>query len=368
MQPQEHFSKFTDNIKAIRWETDQESRAPIGVGIGMTSGDGEQVAFAAPHDCRGPVEDWLGELMGHCCDMMREQLESSVTAFVELPRERWLAEYCSQLCITTSQIWWTSEVNQAFERLEQGNEAAIKDYSGQLIAGLNTYVEMVLGNLTKDMRTKLKTLITIEVHARDVVGRFIADRIEAAADFAWQSQLKYCWDEEKHDCYISISDAEFRYSYEYVGNCGRLVITALTDRCYITLTQALRLCLGGAPAGPAGTGKTETTKDLGRGLAIWVIVQNCSDQMNYKVRVVPSTETSSHQGPPCQCLHTLKNVHRRWRTSFPASPRPARGVVLTSSIGSQSKCFLSSQASMAASLTESKHRQTRLSSRRRKLH
>uniref|UniRef100_A0A8C4UZ95 Dynein axonemal heavy chain 17 n=1 Tax=Falco tinnunculus TaxID=100819 RepID=A0A8C4UZ95_FALTI len=278
---QRHLSKLFDNLAKMKFQLDSEQKATK-VGLGMYSKEEEYVSFSEPCDCSGQVEIWLNRVLDSMRATVRDEMTEAVMAYEEKPREQWLFDYPAQVALCCTQIWWTTEVGIAFARMEEGYENAMKEYHKKQVTQLNTLVTMLIGQLSKGDRQKIMTICTIDVHARDVVAKMIAQKVDSAQAFIWLSQLRHRWSDEERHCFANICDAQFLYSYEYLGNTPRLVITPLTDRCYITLTQSLHLTMSGAPAGPAGTGKTETTKDLGRALGIMVYVFNCSEQMDYK--------------------------------------------------------------------------------------
>ncbi|TMS18883.1 Dynein heavy chain 1, axonemal [Larimichthys crocea] len=264
---QPHLRKCFENIVQLQFQSDLQITH-------MYSGEGEEVKLFLPVWPTGNVEDWLRDVEKSMKATLRDNIDRSVKVYPEQPRAEWVLSWPGQVVIAGCQVFWTTEVSEA---LEQG-DLANRLYP-QLQTQLGELVQLVRGRLSKMQRAVMSALIVIEVHAKDVAAKLVEQKVSSVNDFEWISQLRYYW--AKDDLYIRAVNAEFLYGYEYLGNSGRLVITPLTDRCYLTLTGALHLKFGGAPAGPAGTGKTETTKDLGKALAIQTVVFNCSDQLDF---------------------------------------------------------------------------------------
>jgi dynein heavy chain 1 len=123
------------------------------------------------------------------------------------------------------------------------------------------------------------------VHQRDVVRKLISNKVDSNKVFAWLYFMRMVYFPKEQDTLkklsIQMANAQFHYGFEYLGVGEKLVQTPLTDRCFLTLTQAIHLRMGGAPFGPAGTGKTESVKALGSQLGYFVLVFNCDETFDF---------------------------------------------------------------------------------------
>ena len=198
---------------------------------------------------------------------VRSIMWRAIVDYTTCPRPEWTQKWPGQCVLQASQLHWTREIEDGIRT--QG-AAGVKACYEQQLAQLKEIVVLIRGKLATLARITLGSLTVIDVHARDVTKRLWSVGVSTLNDFEWVSQLRYKWegDADTGDFWAMMVSSTRPYGYEYLGNSLRLVITPLTDKCYMTIMSALQMGLGGAPAGPAGTGKTETTKDLAKALAM----------------------------------------------------------------------------------------------------
>ncbi|TYZ60954.1 hypothetical protein PybrP1_011234 [[Pythium] brassicae (nom. inval.)] len=216
---QPHFGNCFDGIRAFEFELVHPNTAPLPaatssdkrkslagspstaalaeryLATAMVSKEDEVVRFPDSHLVHGPVENWFNDLVAVMQDTLRHRIfdavESSALWGVDCARHAWVFEYPAQVALLASQVVWTEEVEAALEELENGTEDAVKRYWDVSTVRLEALIKLVQGELPALERQKVITLITVDVHARDVVQSLLAKKVTSSLDFQWQSQLRY---------------------------------------------------------------------------------------------------------------------------------------------------------------------------------
>ena len=280
-----HFKKMFAGISGVQANDDN-------VITMIVSKEGEEVPLRhAVSLIKLPkINDWLTALDSSVKTTLAELLSEAISEFETffLSSEPevanllgYLTRFPAQIAILAAQVLWTKSVQDSLEATGQGLS---KLYEAE-IRVLEMLAEAVLQDLPGLTRRKCEHFITEAVHQRDVIAKLINAEANTPGHYLWLLSMRYVYDPEAElmdRLHIEMANARLNYGYEYLGAPDRLVRTPLTDRCFLTLTQALCQRLGGSPYGPAGTGKTESVKALGLQLGRYTLVFCCDDTFDFQ--------------------------------------------------------------------------------------
>ncbi|CAG9319005.1 unnamed protein product [Blepharisma stoltei] len=256
---------------------------------GMRSLEKEVVIFEKTISPTLGLEGWLKEVQVAMVSILKSQSKQAFKA-----KDRVYKNYPNQVNLLVARLNWCKIVvdiirGEGFTALfeDQGENVEhidiplrnapkisfFKEMIKRMDKEIHKVVSLVRTAFDRVSRNSYSNLGILLIHQRSTLETML--NVTSEDDFAYQVQIKHFITET--DIVINCLSITFPYCYEYLGTSQRLVITNLTERAQRALLLAMSLRYAGSPEGPAGTGKTETTKELANIAAIFCLVFNCSE-------------------------------------------------------------------------------------------
>ncbi|KAJ8610166.1 hypothetical protein CTAYLR_008741 [Chrysophaeum taylorii] len=240
----------------------------------------------------GKVETYLQTLFNAQASALRKRLQMSLERYPTQTRTQWVQESeaktkgrfvdPSQIALLVAGANFAGSVEDAINAVASGEHEALQNYAERHDGDLHDLVLIARTSLTPTERQRLSNLICQDAHGRDVLRRLVDDsRTRHKDDFLWQSQLKWRSIEQdtgRPTIKVETCDAAWEYEFEYVGNGSRIVVTPLTEKCFVAIARTLVVNIGCAVMGPACCGKSETIKAMGLAMGKLSYVFGCSPE------------------------------------------------------------------------------------------
>ncbi|PIO16134.1 hypothetical protein AB205_0165430, partial [Aquarana catesbeiana] len=179
---QPHLRKCFDAIARLEFATapsdgDQEKVFTNDI-LAMLSPEGERVSLGKGLKARGNVEDWLGKVEEAMFSSLRRLSKAAIADYQNKSRVEWVvAGHPSQVVLTISQLMWCRDLTHCLEGDGEENLSSVAEFEKDNFERLNALAGLVRGQLPALHRNIITALITIDVHARDIVSDLVKEQV-----------------------------------------------------------------------------------------------------------------------------------------------------------------------------------------------